>query len=243
MCAWKGQTPWTALWKTTAMARTQPPTQPAGPGPTPSASQTARHPFLLTLRSQPATHSCQLWSSTPADLDPSGCLNADHLWLRCLDKLMKQYARPKGVNTSSTLCCLLSAFLVWSADMEEHVAGSPYDITVVPGPASARHTVISGPGRQAALTGKEARFEVEAKDAFGNRSGLAGANCTRALHQTALCAPLAFPATLPQNSQMHACMAALQAKQRQGTLHCEVARSSVASSCWSHCTSAKPHCL
>ena len=75
------------------------------------------------------------------------------------------------MHTTSIRCWPQSAHLNWLADMVEHVASSPYEITVVPGPASARHTVISGPGRQAAMTGSEARFEVEARDAFGNRSG------------------------------------------------------------------------
>ena len=74
------------------------------------------------------------------------------------------------------------------------MASSPYDIIVVPSQASARHTAISGPGRQAALTSSEARFEVEARDAFGNRSGFTGAACTEAWHRAAYCAPLAFHA-------------------------------------------------
>ena len=77
------------------------------------------------------------------------------------------------------------------------MAGSPYEIIVVPGPASARHTVISGPGRQAAVTGSEARFDVEAQDAFGNRSGPSGAACMRDLRRAASYAPPAFPAALP----------------------------------------------
>ena len=94
------------------------------------------------------------------------------------------------------------------------MAGSPYEVTVVPGPASARHTVISGPGRQAAVTGSDARFEVEARDAFGNRSGLAGTACIRGLHRAASRAPLAFPVLNAPNSQKCACISALQAKQR-----------------------------
>ena len=93
--------------------------------------------------------------------------------------------------------------------MEEHVAGSPYEVTVVPGPASASHTVISGPGRQAAVTGSEARFDVEARDAFGNRSGLAGALCIRGLRRAALRTPLAIPAPIAPNSQRCACICAL----------------------------------
>ena len=81
------------------------------------------------------------------------------------------------------------------------MAGSPYEITVVPGPASARHTVISGAGRQAALTGSEARFEVEAQDAFGNRSGPAGAAYIRGLRRAASHAPLAIPAPNAPNSR------------------------------------------
>lgn len=100
--------------------------------------------------------------------------------------------------SSSIQCWLLSVFSHWPADMEEHVAGSPYEVTVVPGPASARHTVISGPGRQAAVTGSKARFDVEARDAFGNRSGLPGTACIRGLRPAAFCTPLAFPASMPQ---------------------------------------------
>ena len=116
--------------------------------------------------------------------------------------------------TSSMRCWLQSPISDWPADMEEHVAGSPYEITVVPGPASARYTVISGPGRQAAVTGSKAGFEVEARDAFGNRSGLAGAVYITGLHRAALRAPLASPAPSAPNSQRCACIGAPQAKQR-----------------------------
>ena len=56
-----------------------------------------------------------------------------------------------------------------TADMDEHVAESPYQVTMLPGPPSAKHTLVHGPGRQAAAVGTEARFEVEARDAHGNR--------------------------------------------------------------------------
>ena len=79
MCAWKGLPLWTALWKTMVTEHTQPPTQPSGRGPTPSASPTARRPFLWTLSSLPITHRRHLQSITPADLDPSACLYPEDL--------------------------------------------------------------------------------------------------------------------------------------------------------------------
>ena len=55
------------------------------------------------------------------------------------------------------------------ADMDEHVADSPYQVMVLPGLPSAQHSVVDGPGRRAAVVGTEASFEVEARDAHGNR--------------------------------------------------------------------------
>ena len=55
------------------------------------------------------------------------------------------------------------------ADMDEDVAESPYQVTVLPGPPSAQHSVIDGPGRRAAIAGSAASFEIEARDAHGNR--------------------------------------------------------------------------
>ncbi len=55
------------------------------------------------------------------------------------------------------------------ADMDEHVADSPYQVIVLPGLPSAQHSIIDGPGRRATSVGTEASFEVEARDAYGNR--------------------------------------------------------------------------
>ena len=55
------------------------------------------------------------------------------------------------------------------ADMDEHVAESPYEVTVAPGLPSAKHSVISGAGRRAGAVGAEACFEIEARDMHGNR--------------------------------------------------------------------------
>lgn len=49
------------------------------------------------------------------------------------------------------------------------MAASPYEVTVVPGRPSAKRTVISGPGRRGSIVGSKACFEVEARDAHGNR--------------------------------------------------------------------------
>eukprot|EP00878_Enallax_costatus_P043832 GHUV01051923.1.p1 GENE.GHUV01051923.1~~GHUV01051923.1.p1 ORF type:complete len:179 (+),score=30.43 GHUV01051923.1:306-842(+) len=50
----------------------------------------------------------------------------------------------------------------------EHVADSPYPIKILPGPSSARHSTVSGPGRYAATAGATADFSVQVKDASGN---------------------------------------------------------------------------
>lgn len=55
------------------------------------------------------------------------------------------------------------------ADMDEHVADSPYQVTVLPGPPAAQRSVIDGLGRRAAHVGTKASFEIEARDAHGNR--------------------------------------------------------------------------
>ena len=56
-----------------------------------------------------------------------------------------------------------------NADMDEHVAESPYEVTVAPGLPSAKHSVISGAGRRAGAVDAEACFEIEARDMHGNR--------------------------------------------------------------------------
>ena len=110
MCAWKGLLPWTALWKIMVTEHTQPPTQPAGRGPTPSASRTARRPFLWTLTSLSITHRRHLQSITLADLDPSACLDADHLQMRCLDNQKKQQTEVNHAQLKHSVLAFVSLF-------------------------------------------------------------------------------------------------------------------------------------
>ena len=60
-------------------------------------------PFLQTISSLPGTHRRQLQSITPADLDLSACLDADHLRLDSLKKQQKQQTEAK-VGTQQASC-------------------------------------------------------------------------------------------------------------------------------------------
>lgn len=50
----------------------------------------------------------------------------------------------------------------------EHVADSPYQVQVEPGPPAPLHSTVTGQGRRAAAAGCLASFEVVARDAHGN---------------------------------------------------------------------------
>jgi hypothetical protein len=48
------------------------------------------------------------------------------------------------------------------------VADSPYPVRLLPGPPSARHSTVSGPGRHTAAAGTAVAFDVTVRDAYGN---------------------------------------------------------------------------
>lgn len=51
----------------------------------------------------------------------------------------------------------------------EHVADSPYPVRVIPAKPCPEKAYVHGPGRSQAVVGEAARFEIEARDSFGNR--------------------------------------------------------------------------
>jgi hypothetical protein len=59
--------------------------------------------------------------------------------------------------------------MVLHADMEEHVAESPYPVRVLPAKPSLKHCAVSGEGRRSAKAGHDTTFIIEARDRYGNR--------------------------------------------------------------------------
>lgn len=49
------------------------------------------------------------------------------------------------------------------------MAHSPYPLRVLPARPSAKRSVVSGPGRSAALAGSPAHFTIAACDEYNNR--------------------------------------------------------------------------
>uniref|UniRef100_A0A383V7D2 MORN repeat-containing protein n=1 Tax=Tetradesmus obliquus TaxID=3088 RepID=A0A383V7D2_TETOB len=77
-------------------------------------------------------------------------------------------------NGDGTYCCSYSHTAAGAYELHvlngggEHVADSPYPTRLLPGPPSARHSTVSGPGRHTATAGALAAFYVTARDAHGN---------------------------------------------------------------------------
>ena len=53
---------------------------------------------------------------------------------------------------------------------ERHVDGSPYTMSISPGPVSAPHSVAEGLGLTSAIAGSTASFKIQPRDQFGEPS-------------------------------------------------------------------------
>eukprot|EP00698_Gefionella_okellyi_P016092 TRINITY_DN457_c0_g1_i1.p1 TRINITY_DN457_c0_g1~~TRINITY_DN457_c0_g1_i1.p1 ORF type:complete len:4209 (-),score=1181.95 TRINITY_DN457_c0_g1_i1:57-12683(-) len=85
-------------------------------------------------------------------------------------------------NGDGTYLCIYSNTVVGTSSFtvalgSMAVAGSPYTVTVTPGPAASAHSSASGPGLRAGIAGQMANFVVEPRDAYHNRTRAAAKEC------------------------------------------------------------------
>ncbi len=87
-----------------------------------------------------------------------------HTWYVCVS-MRGGLLHPTQANSMCPHARMLHAT---HTGMRQHVADSPYQVDVLPGPPMARHSTVEGKGRNHAVASCSARFQVVLRDAYGN---------------------------------------------------------------------------